>query len=150
MKKLLPLWSLQILLAIAAGTLIAQMSFLAKSAIAIFQHHYRYYAFLKIWWQTATLFMLVWLLLLALQYAWYRRLSASRSRLRQLICIALAAIGLYASYANFRADIAHRLAGERLHLGFYLFWLGWIAQSVYLMLLRPPSTSVDRRETRGS
>lgn len=147
MKKLLPLWSLQIILAITAGTLIAKMSFLAKSAISIFRNHYRYYAFLKVWWLTASLFMLIWLLLFALQYTWHRRLPAKRSRMRQLVCIGLAAIGLYASYADFRADFAHRLAGERLHLGFYLFWLGWIAQSVYLILLSPPSTDVNKTET---
>jgi hypothetical protein len=142
MKKLLPLWTLQTLLAVVAGTLISGMSFLAKSAIGIFKHHYRYYAFMKVWWQTALLFILVWLLLFSLQYFWYKRLPAAKARIRQLVFVGVAIIGLYFTYSDFRSDLSHRLAGERLHLGFYLFWLGWILQSVYLMVLPPALTDV--------
>lgn len=147
MKKLLPLWSVQVVLAVIAGTLISKMSFLAKSAIGIFRHHYRYYAFMKVWWQTALLFWGLWLLLFSIQYYWHRKIRPEKARLRQLICIGIALLGLYFTYADFRTDLSHRLSGERLHLGFYLFWIGWILQSVYLLVIPSPVIAADKTAT---
>ncbi|MGC4059298.1 MAG: hypothetical protein QM743_14450 [Chitinophagaceae bacterium] len=149
MKKLLPLILFQAVLAVVAGTLVAKMSFIARSAIGIFRHHYRFYAFMKVWWQTALLMFVIWMLLLALQSYWNNSMVRSRSAVRHIICIVLALIGLYFTYADFRSDIAHRWAGERLHLGFYLFWVGWIVQSVFL-LTRPAVFTKDADKTDAS
>ncbi len=133
MKKLAPLLSLLAVLAVVSGLLISKMSFLARTAISIFKKKYYYYAFMKVWWKTALLQFGLWCLLLPLQWFLAKRLSKAKAILLHWSCIAVAALGLWFTYQDFRQDLSHRLAGERLHLGFYLFWIGWMIISLFLL-----------------
>jgi hypothetical protein len=109
------------------------MSFLARTAISVFRHHYRYYAFMKVWWKGALAFFLVWMLLLGIQYAAEQKMPRPRATLIHFACLFLALCGLYYTYHDFRSELSHRWAGERLHLGFYLFWIGWVSISAFIL-----------------
>jgi len=134
MKKLLPLVGLTALMSLIAGILVSRMSWLAHTAIGVFRRHYQYYQFMKSWWQTALLFFVVLMLLMALQYRIRRKLSGTASILVQTGCILVALGGLYYTYLDFRHDLSHRWAGENLHLGFYIFWINWAIISVFMIL----------------
>ncbi|HVG40305.1 MAG TPA: hypothetical protein VM888_01745, partial [Chitinophagaceae bacterium] len=67
-----------------------------------------------------------------------------------LLALAVALIGLYLTYRDFRQSLSHRLMGERFHTGAYLFWLGWISIALFFLirhkeqpLLRRNTASVD-------
>jgi hypothetical protein len=53
--------------------------------------------------------------------------------------LVLALIGLYFTYQDFRHNTAHRWLGERFHLGGYLFWIGWMAISVFYLIKKGPA-----------
>ena len=121
-------------LSVISGVLLSRMSFLARTGISVFKKKYALYAFMKTWWQGALLFFGVLLLLLTVQRQLQQRLSVRSGVALQIACIFLALLGLFATYNDFRTDLSHRLAGERLHLGFYLFWLGWVCISLFLLV----------------
>lgn len=117
-------------LAMVTGYLLSRASLVGKIGMT---YVYQEYAFLKTWWKGALAVLAVWLLLLALQGVAQRTLSTSRARLVQLCCVVLAVAGLWFTYHDFRHTLSHRLLGERFHLGGYLFWLGWLLISGYLL-----------------
>lgn len=134
-------------LSIIAGVLLSKMSFLARTSMSIFKKKYQYYAFMKVWWQGALYFFVVLMILLAFQCFLQRKLKVRNSMLVQLSCLFLALVGLYFTYNDFRTDISHRWAGERLHLGFYLFWIGWASISLFLMVNKKPVELKDLGKT---
>lgn len=147
MKKYFPLIALLAALSILSGYLLSRMSFLARTAISLFKKKYYYYSFMKLWWKGALFNFAILVFLLMLQ-AWLQsKLNKQKAFLMNLSCLVLAMIGLYFTYQDFRSDLSHRLAGERLHLGFYLFWIGWMCISIFMIwqnTLRN-ATSVDKR-----
>jgi uncharacterized membrane protein YozB (DUF420 family) len=146
MKKFLPLIALLAALSSVSGVLLSKMSFLARTAMNVFKKKYYYYSFMKIWWQGALFTFLFLLLLLGLQVFLQKRLSKHKASLLHLFCLFLAILGLYFTYADFRSNLSHRWAGERLHLGFYLFWIGWICSSLFLLWdnTKRITTSIDK------
>jgi hypothetical protein len=133
-------------LSLLSGILISKMSFIARTAISVFKKKYYYYSFMKIWWQGALFNFVLLMLLLGLQIWMHNKLSKSKALLLHLSCLALAIIGLYFTYSDFRTDLSHRWAGERLHLGFYLFWIGWMIISVFMLWQNTQrvTTSIDK------
>ena len=118
-------------LATLAGWLLSHISLLGRVGISV---AYREYQFLKTWWMGAALVLAVWLAVywmhtIALQ-RWPRRKKT------HLVTLVLAMLGLYATYADFRGDLAHRWLGERFHLGAYLFWVGLMIVSLRFFLRR--------------
>lgn len=59
----------------------------------------------------------------------------------------IAVAGIYFSYLDFRRTLSHRWLGERFHLGVYLFWVGWIAITIFCALQKQPSAGVDEIES---
>lgn len=137
-------------LSVTAGILLSGMSFLARTSMNIFRKKYQYYAFMKVWWQGAAAIFAVLLLLLALQYWLHRKLPVRNGIVVQFVCLLLAIAGLYFTYYDFRTDLAHRWAGERLHLGFYLFWIGWMSISIYLLVNKKQVLLRDLNKTDAS
>jgi len=43
-------------------------------------------------------------------------------------------LGLVITYYDFQHTYSHRLLKERFHLGFYLFWLGWMGTCVFFLV----------------
>ena len=146
MKKYFSLIALLAALSILSGYLLSRMSFLARTAISLFKKKYYYYSFMKLWWKGALFNFGILVFLLVLQVWLQSKLNKQKAFLMNLSCLVLAMIGLYFTYQDFRSDLSHRLAGERLHLGFYLFWVGWMCISVFMIwqnTLRS-ATSVDK------
>lgn len=134
MKKQFPFIVFLATLSVVSGVLLSRMSLLARTGISVFKKKYTLYAFMKTWWQGAFLFFAVLLLLLIVQRKLQLKLSVRNGVMLQIGCIFLALVGLFATYNDFRTDLTHRWAGERLHLGFYLFWLGWVSISLFLLV----------------
>lgn len=146
MKRYLPLITILALLSLISGYMLSRMSFLARTAISVFKKKYYYYSFMKIWWKGALFNFTILALLLVLQIWLQSKLNKQKAFLMNLACLVLAVLGLYFTYKDFRTDLSHRLAGERLHLGFYLFWIAWMCISIFMLwqnTLRT-TTSVDK------
>ena len=120
-----------------SGYLLSAISFVGRAGIDLFYTQYR---FLKTWWKGALLVFIVWIILFIIQSVINKRAGKATSNMVNAIMLVVATIGLYFSYADFRHSLAHRWLGERFHLGVYLFWAGWMAISI-LMLLRKQSAS---------
>lgn len=130
MKRPFPFLIFLAALAVLGGWLLSHITFLGRMGINLMHKDLK---FLKVWWKDSLLLFGVWIVLFGLQGLAAKRLPRKSSWLVQLICLLVAAAGLYFTYADFRADISHRLLGERFHLGAYTFWLGWMAISIYYL-----------------
>ncbi|MDQ6814262.1 MAG: cytochrome d ubiquinol oxidase subunit II [Bacteroidota bacterium] len=120
-------------LAIIDGYLLSAISFIGRAGISLF---YTQYQFFKTWWKGALLVYASWFILFVIQSMLQKSLTKLASKLMHVSLIIIAAAGLYLSYSDFRNSLSHRWLGERFHLGVYLFWLVWIAISIF-MLLKP-------------
>lgn len=138
MKKLLPLIAITAFLSLISGILLSKMSALARISISVFHKHYRYYTFMKTWWKGALFFFSILLFLIAIQSLAQYRMNRNRAILFQVVCLLIALAGLYYNYYDFRHVLSHRWAGERFHLGFYLFWINWGIISVYMLTVKKP------------
>ena len=92
------------------------------------------YQFLKTWWKDALLVFIVWIVLFTILQAISRRVSKVASNIIFTVTLSIAMAGLFSSYIDFRNSLSHRWLGERFHLGVYVFWLGWIAIALFLLL----------------
>jgi hypothetical protein len=126
---------LLLLLSVLSGILLSKPSLVGSIGINLF---YKQYKFLKVWWQGALTVFAVWMLLYWIQTFLQKR-YADHSRWIQLLAILLSLAGLYFTYADFRHTTTHRWLGERFHIGAYLFWLGWIGISLYLLTESRPN-----------
>jgi hypothetical protein len=121
------------LFAVVTGYLLSNVSFVGKIGIGVF---YEQYDFLKDWWKGALLVFAIWIFFYALQSLIQRTTSRNISIVVDIAALLIAVVGLYLSYDDFRRDLSHRWLGERFHIGVYLFWIGWMIISIYLLLTR--------------
>jgi hypothetical protein len=117
-------------LATLSGYLLSRASLVGRAGISLF---YKEYSFLKTWWQGALVILAMWLLLFGLQSWIHARAKTATGRLVHIAAIVLAVVGLYFTYRDFHYTLSHKLLGERFHLGGYLFWIGWMLISLYLL-----------------
>jgi hypothetical protein len=120
-------------LAVVAGYLLSKATLIGRTGIALF---YKEYHLFRYWWKGALLIFCVWVLLFLLHHFLQRHLFRRHAALLHITAIVIAVIGLYFTYSDFRNDLSHRLLGERFHLGFYLFWIGWMLISLYYLFQR--------------
>jgi len=80
------------------------------------------------------------------QTVFYKRGSVKTSKIIQTVLLAIAIAGIFFSYSDFRNTLSHRLLGERFHLGVYLFWLGWIAITIFLALQKKLPANIPEIE----
>jgi len=120
-------------LSVVAGYLLSKATLIGRTGIALF---YKEYRFFRYWWKGALLIFGVWMLLFFLHRFLQRHLFRKHADLLHMAALVIAVIGLYFTYSDFRNDFSHRLLGERFHLGFYLFWIGWMLISLYHLFRR--------------
>jgi hypothetical protein len=130
------------LLSVVSGYLLSNASWIGRMGISLF---YREYTFLKTWWKAALLVFAVLILLFAIQTLLQRTMKAGVAKAIHVFAIAAAAVGLYLTYDDFRSSLSHRWMGERFHLGAYLFWVGWMVISMYLLLTKKNDKAMNRR-----
>ncbi len=130
MKRSILLFLLLLVLAILAGVLLSNASWIGKIGVSLF---YKDYTFLKIWYKSAALYYACWLLLYTIQYFIQKYGRRTTSILTHVSAIALAIAGLFFSYSSFRQNLSHSMMGERFQFGVYLFWVGWMLISVFFL-----------------
>lgn len=136
MKSFKLLVCIQLLLSVASGVLISQMSFLGRLGINI---AYKQYSFFKSWWQTAIVIAVIQILLTLVQRYFALKQPANKAKMFSAILLIVAIAGLYGTYHDFTTTFSHKLLKEKFHLGFYLFWLTWILGNVYFLFGHPSS-----------
>lgn len=97
---------------------------------------YKQYRFLRSGWKTFLLLFAVQLLLILLLDQVKKRLPV-KANYTAAVFLILAVIGLWGTYYDFQYTFSHRLLKEKFHLGFYLFWLGWMGTCVYYLVVKP-------------
>lgn len=117
------------------GYLLSAISFVGRAGISLF---YTQYQFLKTWWKGALLVFTIWMILFAVQSVIHKKISKTLSNTLNAAIMIIAVAGLYLSYSDFRNSLSHRWLGERFHLGVYLFWLGWIAITIFVLMKKKP------------
>jgi membrane protein implicated in regulation of membrane protease activity len=120
------------------------ISIVGRAGISLF---YTQYQFLNIWWKGALLVFIAWIALLLIQSYLYKRVSKKTSNIIQAVLMIIAIAGLYFSYSDFRHTLSHRWLGERFHLGVYLFWLGWIAITIFVSIQKQPMVDISAEKS---
>lgn len=117
-------------LSVLSGYLLSKINLIGRTGIALFYSEYRFF---KYWWKGALAVFGALLFLFLLQGFLQRKLFHRHAALLHITALVIAVIGLYFTYADFRDDLSHRVIGERFHLGFYLFWIGWMLVSLFYL-----------------
>lgn len=144
MKRSIYLLALLALISITAGTLMAGATWIGRVGITFLHKDLN---FLKIWWQGAIAVFLVYLLFMWIHSRITAKLSPIPAKLLHFLLLALAAAGLYLTWGDFHHTFSHRLMGRKFHLGFYLFWAGWMVICLYYMLLGKKPTIIAQDKT---
>ncbi len=117
--------------------LISKISWIGKLGIATVHKEYR---LLRSDWKT-------FLLLFGLQIILIITLMVIRTKrpgIKTLVIsllLTLGALGLFLTFRDFIYTYTHRLLKERFHLGFYLFWMGWIGTCIFFLTLKEQKDS---------
>lgn len=113
-----------------SGYMMSKISLVGRLGINMFHKEYK---FLKVWWQGAIAVFAIWLIIYIIHSIIKRRVSKASALAANLISLIIAIGGLYFTYSDFRQDFTHNIIGERSHIGFYLFWVGWIGISLFFL-----------------
>ena len=141
MIRISPLILFTAFLSIVSGFLISRASWISKIGMDLF---YKQYGFLQVWWQAALAVFAILMFFLLVQLFVQKRLAHGGARTVHTIFLLAALTGLYFTYYDFRHTLTHRITGENFHLGFYLFWIGWIVISLfYIFQKKPPKNEPD-------
>lgn len=117
-------------LSMLSGYLFSKVTWVGKIGMSFF---YTEYNFLKVWWKGALLMFGVLMVLLLIQ-AWVQSAKSRRTAIAvHVTAVFLALAGLLVTYNDFRNTMTHRWLGERFHIGGYLFWIGWMVISFFLL-----------------
>lgn len=135
----------QALLMLLAGWLISKMSWIGRTGINLM---YKEYSIFKSWWKTALLLFVIQLVLLFLQDVIRKKYSRPIANIASIVLLVTALGGLFATYSDFNNNFSHRLLKEKFHLGFYLFWLGWISTCLYYIFSTGRSDASIRQANR--
>ena len=119
------------LVACLSGVLMSKASWAGRTGMSLF---YREYLFLKSWWKGAASVGITWYVLFLIQGLISRSYDRRRTVILHSICILIAIVGFLFTCLDFTNNLSHRLLGTAFHAGVYLFWLGWIAISLYSLL----------------
>jgi TRAP-type uncharacterized transport system fused permease subunit len=134
MKKRIPILLLLAGIAITCGYLFHKISWIGRMGINLAYHEYEIF---KSWWKSSLLVFGIYLVLYLIHYFISKDKGRGRMMVINTVSMLIALAGLYYTYYDFRTDFSHRIAGERFHLGFYLFWLGWIVINLHFIISKP-------------
>jgi hypothetical protein len=137
-KRIYLLVGFQALFSLLQTYFVLKISLIGKIGIALF---YKEYALLRSGWKTFFLFFAIQLAVIAVLYIVSKRSSKRAARTTAYALIAMAVAGLWLNFDDFLHTYSHRLLKERFHLGFYLFWAGWIVSCVFF--IRNPITRTE-------
>lgn len=129
------------LLSVVSGYLLSNASWVGRTGMSLF---YAEYEFLNVWWQGALVVFGMLIFLYALQSLVQRLFAKRVATVVHVFALAAAFVGLYLTYADFRQTFSHRLMGERFHIGAYLFWIGWMVISIYLLLVKKNARALNK------
>lgn len=146
MRRTIPFILFLGILSAISGWLMSRMSWIGRVGINLFHKDYK---FLKVWYQGAGLVFGVLLVLFIIQWLLNRKLLQPIARTVQLVALLAAICGLWVTYIDFRSDFSHNLLKERFHLGAYLFWIGWMSISIYLLAAASPGKRPSKGEIEG-
>ncbi|MDR0792566.1 MAG: cytochrome d ubiquinol oxidase subunit II [Chitinophagaceae bacterium] len=133
MKKNTFLILLQAILSLIAGFLVSKMSWIGRVGINFFMPQYKIF---KSWWQAGLLCFGIQVSVIFILWIVKKKASPTASFITSLVFLLIAIVGLYFTYNDFQTTISHRLMKEKFHLGFYIFWLGWMGSSIGFMRKR--------------
>ena len=131
MRRNIPFLLYLALLSALSGWLMSHMSWIGRVGVNLFHKEYK---FLKVWYKGGAVVFGVLLFFFALQWLADRKLQRRLANGVQCIALILAIAGPWATYRDFRGDFTHSILKERFHLGAYLFWIGWISISIFLVV----------------
>jgi hypothetical protein len=129
-KRLYVLIGFQALFTLLQTYLILRISLIGKIGIALF---YKEYTLLRSGWKTFFLFFAMQMAVIAVLFIVSKRSSARAARTTAYALTGMAVVGLWLNFDDFLHTYSHRLLKERFHLGFYLFWAGWIISCVFFI-----------------
>ncbi|MEO5995070.1 MAG: cytochrome d ubiquinol oxidase subunit II [Chitinophagaceae bacterium] len=132
-----------LILSIASGYLMTKASLVSKAGMSLF---YKEYNFLKTWWKGALLILIALTAFYLLHSFIQKRYPSGQGKTFHRISCLLALTGLYFTYNDFSHTISHHLLGERFHIGVYLFWVGWIAITLFFLTNLKPAASNELRD----
>lgn|GEM_PF-6578350 len=130
----------QAILSFIAGYLVSGISWIGSVGIRFF---YGEYSVFRSWWKTGLIFLLIQCVLLISQSLVRKKAKPSTSYIVSGILLLVGAAGLFVTYNDFQHTLSHRLLKEKFHLGFYLFWLCWIANCLYFLLSKKKVLKTD-------
>ena len=110
--------------------LISRISWIGKVGIATF---YQQYALLRSFWKTWLLLSILQMVLILVLYFMGKRSTKKMTNLVSTILLVTGLLGLVLFFQDFLHTYGHRLLKERFHLGFYFFWIGWMATCLFFL-----------------
>ncbi|MEO7309359.1 MAG: cytochrome d ubiquinol oxidase subunit II [Chitinophagaceae bacterium] len=119
-------------LCFVAGWLVSGVSMVGKLGIRFF---YKEYTLFRSWWKTGLAFMGVLMIIFGVLWWAQKKMSPSKAKLVAFFTLFAGIAGLIFTYNDFQHTLTHRLLKERFHLGFYMFWLGWLANCGYYLFM---------------
>ena len=117
-------------LSLLSGYMFSKVTWVGKIGLSFF---YTEYNFLRVWWKGALLMFGVLMVLFIIQNWVQNNRSKRTARAVHITSVLLALTGLLVTYNDFRNTMTHRWLGERFHIGGYLFWIGWMVISFFLL-----------------
>jgi uncharacterized membrane protein YsdA (DUF1294 family) len=134
-KSLTLLIVIQAVLMAIAAYLISKMSFIGRLGINWF---YQEYSLFKSPLKTGLLLFVIQMVLLGVQWFMNKRYDRKIANIVSSVLLIVALLGLYATYQDFQNTFSHKILNEKFHVGFYLFWLGWLSTCFYFLFgVRP-------------
>jgi len=127
----------QAFFSIIEAYLVSKISFLGKIGISTTHTEYQ---LLRSGWKTFLLFFGIQLLIIFVLSYMQKKSPPKATHLTATALLVMAIFGLLITYNDFQHTFTHRLLRERFHLGFYLFWLGWISSCIFFL-----STTVRKK-----
>jgi hypothetical protein len=129
-RRLLVLTLSQLLLCWYETYLISKISTIGKIGIATTYHQYHW---LRVFWLTYTILTGFQLALILTLYIMGNRSTRKMTNLISTIFLVAGGLGLVLTFQDFMHTYSHRLLKERFHLGFYIFWISWMATCAYFL-----------------
>jgi hypothetical protein len=129
-RRLLALILSQLLLCWYETYLISKISTIGKIGIATTYHEYHW---LRVFWLTFAILTLFQLALILTLYSMGKRSTKKITNLVSTILLVAGGLGLVLTFQDFMHTYSHRLLKERFHLGFYIFWISWMATCAYFL-----------------
>lgn len=140
-RRLFTLILAQLLLCWLETYLISRISLFGKIGIATV---HKEYALLRSFWKTCLLLSVLQLAVILVLYYVGKRSARRMTNLVSTVLLVAGLLGLVLTFSDFMNTYSHRLLKERFHLGFYIFWLAWIATCCFFLFsARHPKPAVD-------